>query len=70
MTFADLLDLSVDEIAHWGADGVQTPRRLAAMFADLEPVATEDHRVALRAKADAGRAQLKSRSSVRLRLSS
>lgn len=50
-TFADLLDLAVDEIAHWGANGVQTPLRLAAMFADLEPVATESHRVTLQAKA-------------------
>ena len=50
-TFGDLLDLAVDEIAHWGAGGVQTPLRLAAMFADLEPVATEPHRITLRTKA-------------------
>ncbi len=34
-TFTELLDLSVDEIAHWGAEGIQVPRRLDAMFADL-----------------------------------
>ncbi len=33
--FADLLDLAVEEIAHWGAESVQVPRRLDEMFADL-----------------------------------
>ncbi|MEO5651686.1 MAG: DUF2254 domain-containing protein [Marmoricola sp.] len=33
--FGDLLDLAVDEIAHWGADGIQVPRRLEAMFDEL-----------------------------------
>ena len=34
-TYQDLMDLAVDEIAHWGADGIQVPARLDAMFADL-----------------------------------
>ncbi len=50
-SFADLLDLAVDEIARWGADGVQTPRRLRSMLADLEAAATAEHRPVLQAKA-------------------
>ncbi|MGB0099394.1 MAG: DUF2254 domain-containing protein [Nocardioides sp.] len=50
-TFSDLLDLAVDEIAHWGADGVQTPRRLASMFTELEAATTGPHRQVLVAKA-------------------
>ncbi len=34
-TYQDLLDLAVDEIVHWGADGLQVPTRLEAMFVDL-----------------------------------
>lgn len=50
-SFAELLDLAIDEIAHWGGDGVQTPRRLATMLADLEAAATAQHLGAVRAKA-------------------
>ncbi|HEU5038311.1 MAG TPA: DUF2254 domain-containing protein [Nocardioides sp.] len=50
-TFVELLDLAVDEIAHWGADGIQTPRRLAAMLRDLAAAASDDHRETVHAKA-------------------
>lgn len=52
-TFSDLLDLAVDEIAHWGAEGVQTPRRLDQMLLDLEVAATPEHRPVILAKAGA-----------------
>lgn len=50
-TVADLLDLAVDEIAHYGADDVQVPRRLAAMLLDLEAAAIPAHRGTVAAKA-------------------
>lgn len=34
-TFGFLLDLAVDEIAHYGRDSIQIPRRLATMLDDL-----------------------------------
>ena len=49
-TFEQLLDLAVDEIAHWGRDGLQVPRRLRAMLDDLLVDATPEHRTALQAK--------------------
>ena len=52
-TFDELLDLAVDEIAHWGAGGIQAPRRLATMLADLAAVADDDRREAVHAKAAA-----------------
>lgn len=48
-TFADLLDLAVDEIAHWGADSRQVPPRLCAMLDDLGAVASAGHLPAIRA---------------------
>ncbi|WP_435742438.1 DUF2254 domain-containing protein [Nocardioides sp. SYSU DS0663] len=49
-SFADLLDHAVDEVAHWGADSLQVPRRLQAMLADLGAAARPEHRPALEAK--------------------
>jgi uncharacterized membrane protein len=49
-TFEQLLDLAVDEIAHWGHDSLQVPRRLRAMLDDLLVDATPEHRTALQAK--------------------
>lgn len=48
-TFADLLDQGVDEIAHWGATGLQVPRRLLAMLDELIAAAPH-HLEVLRAK--------------------
>ena len=42
-TFASLLDLAVDEIAHYGRNSVQVPRRLHAMLEDLRRSATPRH---------------------------
>ncbi|MEN8707789.1 MAG: DUF2254 domain-containing protein [Nocardioides marinisabuli] len=50
VTFAELLDLAVDEIAHWGADSLQIPRRLRAMLDDLLVDARPEHREALQRK--------------------
>ena len=60
-TFADLLDLSVDEIAHWGAGGVQVPRRLELLFADLEHGVDPSHRETVMTKADGVRRVLAGR---------
>jgi uncharacterized membrane protein len=49
-TFEQLLDLAVDEIAHWGHDSLQVPRRLRAMLDDLLVDATPEHRTALQTK--------------------
>ncbi len=50
-TFAEFLDLAVDEIAHYGKGSLQVPRRLEAMLFDLESAATADHRPVVAAKA-------------------
>ncbi|PKW25989.1 DUF2254 domain-containing protein [Phycicoccus duodecadis] len=64
--FARLLDLAVDEIAHYGADDLQVPARIEGVLADLAGMARPEHaatveqkRAALRARhggrhADAG----------------
>ena len=52
-TFSELLDLSVDEIAHWGAEGIQVPRRLDEMFADLLSGVLPQFREVVQAKRDA-----------------
>ena len=44
---SDLVDLATEEIAHYGRDSVQVPRRLAAMAEDLAAVALPDHQPAL-----------------------
>ena len=41
---ADLLDLAVDEIAHWGADVDRVQRRLGVMLRDLHDAAIPVHR--------------------------
>ncbi len=38
-TFDQYLDLCVDEIAHWGAPGLQIPARLDQMLTQLEQIA-------------------------------
>ncbi len=52
-TFGDLLDLAVDEIAHYGADSIQIPARLDQMLTDLEVAALPQHREVVQAKRDA-----------------
>ncbi len=52
-TLADYLDLAVDEIAHYGKDGIQIPARLDAMFTDLLAAARPEHAAVLHAKAAA-----------------
>ncbi|MBF4160147.1 DUF2254 domain-containing protein [Nocardioides acrostichi] len=49
-SFGDYLDLAVDEVAHWGRDSIQIPRRLTAMLDELEAAAIPAHRDAVRAK--------------------
>ncbi len=62
-SFADLLDLAVDEVAHWGADSLQVPGRLDEMFADLVTGVDPRHRpLVARKRAEVNRA-LASRSS-------
>lgn len=48
-TVAELLELAVAEIAHWGRDSLQVPARLRAMLEDLDDVALPQHRAALTA---------------------
>ena len=50
-TFAQYLDLALDEITHYGADSLQVPRRLDTMLLDLEAAATPAHRPVVAAKA-------------------
>ena len=49
-TFSQYLDLAVDEIAHWGSDSLQIPRRLQEMLADLAVAAHQDHKPVVLAK--------------------
>ena len=51
-TFGQYLDLAVDEIAHWGRDSLQIPRRLQEMLADLAVAAHEQHRPVVLAKSN------------------
>ena len=46
-TAADLVQLAVEEVAHYGRDSVQVPRRLASMLDDLESCARPEHLGAL-----------------------
>ncbi|UJH71089.1 DUF2254 domain-containing protein [Ornithinimicrobium sp. INDO-MA30-4] len=48
--FRDVLDLCVDEIAHWGASSIQVPRRLDLMLEQLSATASPKHREALEEK--------------------
>lgn len=49
-TFGEYLDLSVDEIAHWGASSLQIPDRLLQMLTQLEQIADPKQRELLAAK--------------------
>ncbi|WP_299441357.1 DUF2254 domain-containing protein [uncultured Phycicoccus sp.] len=54
-TFAGMLDLALDEIAHYGAETLQVPRRIDALLADLESMARPEHAATVVAKrADLG----------------
>ncbi|TIC80728.1 DUF2254 domain-containing protein [Nocardioides sp. GY 10127] len=44
------LRLAVEEIAHWGADSVQVPRRLRSMLESLAAAATPENRTAVEAR--------------------
>ncbi len=46
--FADLLDLAIEEIAHYGADDVQIPRHLRGMLADLHAKARRENTPSIR----------------------
>ena len=54
--FADLLDLAVDEILHYGKDGLQVPRKLRAMLQDVHVVARPEYRATIKAKLEQVRA--------------
>lgn len=53
---AGLLDLAVDELAHWGRDSLQLPRRLEDMLVDLAAAARPEHRTTVEAKLSSLRA--------------
>ena len=50
MTFARLLDLAVDEIAHYGQETLQIPRRISALLDDVEEAARTEHAATTAAK--------------------
>ena len=49
-TFARLLDLALDEIAHYGADTLQVPRRIEALLDDVEQMARPEHAAVVASK--------------------
>jgi uncharacterized membrane protein len=49
-TFERLLDLALDEIAHYGADTLQVPRRIEALLGDVEHMARPEHAAVVAAK--------------------
>jgi len=49
-TFARLLDLSLDEIAHYGKDSLQVPRRIDTLLDDLWGSVRDEHGAAVTAK--------------------
>lgn len=49
-TFAGMLDLALDEVAHYGADTLQVPRRIEALLDDLERTARPEHAATVAAK--------------------
>ena len=51
-TFGQYLDLAVDEIAHWGKDSLQIPRRLQEMLTDLAVAAHDEHKPVVLAKSN------------------
>ncbi len=56
-TFAGMLDLALDEIAHYGKETLQVPLRIEALLDDIEPMARTEHAATITAK----RADLRSR---------
>ncbi len=52
-SFSELLDLAVDEIAHWGAGSLQIPVRLDELFTDLLVGVHPAHRATVQAKRQA-----------------
>ncbi|KRE61320.1 DUF2254 domain-containing protein [Nostocoides sp. Soil756] len=55
--FAGLLDLALDEIAHYGADDLQVPARIEGLLADLAGMARPEHAATVEQKAAALRAR-------------
>ncbi len=49
-TFSGLLDLALDEIAHYGKDTLQVPVRIGALLDDVEQMARPEHAAAVAAK--------------------
>ncbi|HSF99182.1 MAG TPA: DUF2254 domain-containing protein [Ornithinibacter sp.] len=49
-TFTRLLDLSLDEIAHYGKDSLQVPRRIVELLDDLEGSVRDEHVAVVTAK--------------------
>lgn len=49
-TFSHLLDLALDEVAHYGADTLQVPVRIEALLADVEGMARPEHAAVVAAK--------------------
>ncbi len=49
-TFAEFLDLGIDEIAHYGAEHVQVPARIRDMLVDLKLAGRPQHQAAITAK--------------------
>jgi len=49
-TFALLLDLSLDEIAHYGADTLQVPTHIDLILEDLQSMARQEHAATVVAK--------------------
>ncbi len=56
-TFAGMLDLALDEVAHYGKDTLQVPPRIEALLDDVEAMARTEHAATVVAK----RADLRSR---------
>jgi uncharacterized membrane protein len=49
-TFARLLDLALDEVAHYGADTLQVPPRIEGILEDVEQMARPEHAAVVAAK--------------------
>ena len=60
-TFSRLLDLALDEIAHYGADTLQVPVHIDMVLEDLESMARQEHAATVSAKRVDLRAQRESR---------
>ena len=60
-TFSRLLDLALDEIAHYGADTLQVPAHIDMVLEDLESMARQEHAATVSAKRVDLRAQRESR---------